>query len=113
MCLEGRAHGQREDALNPRTPERGIHRPGPSATEPDWTREHKSFWAWSPSRSLLASLRSYQRHAGSRQPWDVFVRKVAVLRHRVWSIVTGADIPLNSHISGGLLLPPGRGSVTS
>ena len=71
MCLEGRPHGQGDGALKPRAPERGIHRPGPSATEPDWTREHKSFWAWDPSRSLLASLRSYQRHAGSRHPWDV------------------------------------------
>ena len=84
------------------SPERGLHRPGPSATEPDWTRERKTFWAWDPSRSLLASLRAYQRHAGSRKPRDVLLRKVAVLRHRFWSIVTGADIPLNSRVGGGL-----------
>jgi serine O-acetyltransferase len=27
-----------------------------------------------------------------------------VLEHRFWSVVTGADIPLNSHLGGGLLL---------
>ena len=33
----------------------------PSATVPDWSREEKSTFEWSPSRSLLASLRSYHR----------------------------------------------------
>lgn len=37
--------------------------------------------------------------------------KVAALRHRFWSIVTGADIPLNCNIGGGLLIPHPNGIV--
>jgi serine O-acetyltransferase len=85
--------------------------PAISATEPDWSREAKRFWAWSPSRSLLASLRAYQRHRGSRNPVRVVLRMLATLRHRFWSIVTGADIPANSQIGGGLLIPHPNGIV--
>jgi serine O-acetyltransferase len=59
-----------------------------SASVPDWSREAKSLWSWSPSRSLLASLRLYQRVADSKHPWHALLRKVAVLQHRFWSIVT-------------------------
>ena len=38
-------------------------------------------------------------------------RKYAVLRHRFWSAVTGADIPINSNIGGGLLIPHPNGIV--
>jgi serine O-acetyltransferase len=72
--------------------------------QPDWTREHKGWLEWTPSRSLLASIRGYQR-AGK------LVRWVYVLRHRWWSIVTGADIPLNCRLGGGLLLPHPNGIV--
>lgn len=34
-----------------------------------------------------------------------------VLRHRFWSVITGADIPLNSNIGGGLMLPHPNGIV--
>ena len=37
--------------------------------------------------------------------------KVAVVEYRFWSIVTGADIPLNCNIGGGLLLPHPNGIV--
>jgi len=82
-----------------------------SATEPDWSREQKRFFEWAPSRSLLASIRSYQRCAASRNPLLRIWAKVAVLRHRFWSVVTGADIPLNCRIGGGLLLPHPNGVV--
>jgi hypothetical protein len=84
---------------------------GISATEPDWSREAKPMFAWVPSRSLLASIRAYQRVVASRNPWHVLLRKVAVLRHRFWSVVTGADIPLGCRIGGGLLLPHPNGVV--
>ena len=83
----------------------------PSATEPDWSREAKRFWEWAPSRSLLASLRAYQRHAGSTSAVDQALRRVATLRHRFWSAVTGADIPLTCRIGGGLLMPHPNGIV--
>ena len=82
-----------------------------SSSVPDWSREAKSFWSWSPSRSLLASLRAHQRVARSSRPWDAVLRKVAVLRHRFWSVVSGADIPLGCRIGGGLLLPHPNGVV--
>lgn len=82
-----------------------------SATVPDWRREAKPLLAWWPSRSLLASIRAYDRVAGSRQPWHVLLRKLAVLRHRFWSVVTGADIALGCQIGGGLLLPHPNGVV--
>jgi serine O-acetyltransferase len=83
----------------------------PSARDPDWSRESKRLFAWAPSRSLLASIRAYQRHGQSRRPWHLLLQKIAVLRHRFWSIVTGADIPLNSQISGGLMIPHPNGIV--
>jgi serine O-acetyltransferase len=41
----------------------------------------------------------------------IVVKKIAVLRHRFWTVVTGADIPLNCHIGGGLMLPHPNGVV--
>ena len=82
-----------------------------SASVPDWSREAKPRFSWDPSRSLLASLRAYQRLAGSRHPWHRLLRKLVVLQYRFWSVVTGADIPLGCRIGGGLLLPHPNGVV--
>ena len=82
-----------------------------SASSPDWSREYKSFFAWVPSRSLLASIRSYQSLAISNNPFKVILIKVAVLRHLFWSVITGADIPINTQIAGGLLIPHPNGIV--
>ena len=38
-------------------------------------------------------------------------RGLAVLRHRLWGIVCGCDIPLNAQLGGGLLLPHPNGIV--
>ena len=82
-----------------------------STTVPDWSREHKTFFAWHPSRSLLASIRAYQHHAASAGLLHRIAKKIAVFRHLFWSIVTSADIPINSHIGGGLLIPHPNGIV--
>lgn len=82
-----------------------------SAHEPDLLREYKSAWSWCPSRSLLASIRAYQRVADSRNPLLIIAGKLAILRYRWWSVITGADIPLNTRIGGGLLLPHPSGVV--
>lgn len=82
-----------------------------SASSPDWSREYKPFFAWAPSRSLLASIRSYQSLAISNNPFKVILIKVSVLRHVFWSVVTGADIPINVQIAGGLLIPHPNGIV--
>lgn len=80
-----------------------------SDSDPDWSREYKTFLSWDPSRSLLASIRDYQYY--KNRPLFALLKKVAVLRHCFWSIVTGADIPLNSKIGGGLLMPHPNGVV--
>lgn len=82
-----------------------------SAEIPDWKREHKSLLEWSPSKSLLASIRRY--HNANTLPFPIrkLVQMLAVLQHRVWSILTGADIPINIHIAGGLLIPHPNGIV--
>jgi serine O-acetyltransferase len=82
-----------------------------SAITPDWSREQKSLFSWQPNRSLLGTLRSYERSCRSKGPVSLFMRKIAVLRHRFWSAVTGADIPLGTRIGGGLLLPHPNGIV--
>jgi serine O-acetyltransferase len=81
-----------------------------SADVPDWARE-QSQRRWDPSRRLLNCIRRYQQwnaHGGflGRQ-----LAKFFVLAHRFWSVVTGADIPLNTRIGGGLLLPHPNGVV--
>lgn len=82
-----------------------------SATQPDWSRESKAFFAWQPNRSLLASLRSYEKWSVSKTPWALLMRKIAVLRHRFWSVVTGAEISPGTRIGGGLSLPHPSGIV--
>jgi serine O-acetyltransferase len=77
----------------------------------NFARPTKQPFAWQPSRALLAAIRDYQHHAESRNPLRIPLKKWAVLRHRFWGVVTGADIPINSSIGGGLLLPHPNGVV--
>ena len=65
--------------------------------QPNWDRERVR--GWCPSKFLLRSIRDYQRYAR----WNP-LKKLAVLRHRFWSVVCGADIPINTRIGGGLVL---------
>lgn len=81
-----------------------------SADVPDWSREVPRRF-WDPGRKLLRAIRHYQRCSGKRGPVAALARKCAVLRHRFWSVVTGADIPLNCNIGGGLLIPHPNGIV--
>jgi len=82
-----------------------------SAKEPDWLREGKEFWSWHPGRSLIASLRAYDRVRHATRFDLVLQRRIAVLRHHFWSAVTGAEIPLGCAIGGGLLIPHPNGIV--
>ena len=82
----------------------------PSAEVPDWAREMPRQF-WDPGRKLLRAIRSYQYWCKSKNPIAVFCRKAAGLRHRFWSVVTGADIPLTCSIGGGLLIPHPNGIV--
>jgi serine O-acetyltransferase len=82
-----------------------------SAQDPDWSREARKSGEWNPGKALLLALRDYQRHSGNGGFWSALRRRIAVIRHRFWSAVSGADIPLNSHIGGGLLIPHPNGIV--
>ena len=84
--------------------------PEVSATEPDWDREQPERF-WDPGRKLLRSIRGYQRWNARGGPIAWFAKRVYVLRHRFWSIVTAADIPINTQIGGGLLLTHPTGVV--
>ena len=76
----------------------------------DWTRETPRQF-WDPSRNLLRTIRSYQHMQGRKGLAANLLRKSIVLRHRFWSAITGADIPLNCKIGGGLLIPHPNGIV--
>jgi serine O-acetyltransferase len=82
---------------------------GISATTPDWTREYCAAF-WDPGRRLLRSIRRYQAWNNRCLPWR-WLKKYWVLQHRLWSVATGADIPLDCDIGGGLLLPHPNGIV--
>lgn len=81
-----------------------------SAEVADWTRERPRRF-WDPSRKLLLSIRRYQHWQTKANPLSLFICRWLVLRHRFWSVVTGADIPLNCSIGGGLLMNHPNGIV--
>ncbi len=83
----------------------------PSDEVADWSREACGRWQWHPSRQLIRTLRDYQRHRATGKLLGLLLSKVAVLRHRFWSAVTGADIPLGASVMGGLLMPHPNGVV--
>ncbi len=83
---------------------------GVSADIPDWTRESPRQF-WDPGRQLLRSLRGYQSWQSRGGVLGRVLCRWYVLRHRFWGVVTGADIPLNCRIGGGLLIPHPNGIV--
>lgn len=87
-----------------------VDRSPPPETAADWERESKRFFQWYPSRSLLKAIRAHQAASG---PFRKLKQRIAVERHRFWSVITGADIPLDVNIGGGLLLPHPTGVVIS
>ncbi len=82
-----------------------------SAIVPDWSREQIRSGEWNPGKRLLASIRNYQHFQTKSGMAGEMMRCWSVLRHRFWGAVSGADIPLNCQIGGGLLLPHPNGVV--
>ncbi len=82
-----------------------------SATVPDWSREAVVRGRYEPGKYLLKVLRRYQELKRRGGLWFRLVKPFLVLRHRFWSAVCGADIPLNCQIGGGLLIPHPNGIV--
>jgi serine O-acetyltransferase len=83
---------------------------GISAEIADWSRE-TSHQFWDPGRKLLLTIRRYQYWQQSGGVLAPVLCRLLVIRHRFWSVVTGADIPLNCRIGGGLLIPHPNGIV--
>ena len=81
-----------------------------SATEPEWSRERAADY-WDPGRRLLRSLRDYQKWKARGGAWARPMAQLCVLRHRFWSVICGAHIPLDCQIEGGLLIPHPNGIV--
>jgi serine O-acetyltransferase len=88
------------------------HRPEQriSAELPDWSRERPQRF-WDPSRKLLRAMRCYQYWHNRTGIIAHLICKFASFRHQFWSVVAGADIPLNCNIGGGLLIPHPNGIV--
>ncbi|MCF8383074.1 MAG: serine acetyltransferase [Chlorobium sp.] len=82
-----------------------------SATEPDWNRENIVPGRYEPAKYLMAAVRSYQHAAKRGGIIGKLAKPFHVMRHRFWSAVSGADIPVNSRIGGGLLMPHPNGIV--
>jgi serine O-acetyltransferase len=82
----------------------------PSATEPDWSRERPRQF-WDPAARMLRALRCYQRLRSRGGVLAPIRRRLAVVRWAFWSAIAGTDIPLNSRIEGGLMLPHANGVV--
>lgn len=81
------------------------------STEPDWSRERINAGEWNPGKRLLRCIRDYQRYKQKKTPLRGLRVAWVVMRYRVWSAISGADIPLNCRIDGGLLLPHPNGVV--
>ena len=81
-----------------------------SAIVPDWSRERITSF-WQPSRQLLKTIRGYQKHEKAPGLLSGVRKRLFALEHRFWSVVTGADIPLDCNIGGGLLMPHPNGIV--
>jgi serine O-acetyltransferase len=82
-----------------------------SATIPDPERERVGAFEWNGSRRLLRAIRVYQRARDRGGLIGAVCSRWAVLEHRFWSVVSGADIPLNCRLGGGLIAPHPNGIV--
>lgn len=87
-----------------------------SHSEIDWSHPDESRETpqkpWDPSRKLLKTIRDYQ----ALEEKKIFlvkgiIKKIIKMRHRLWSVITGAEIQLRCKIGKGLLLPHPNGVV--
>ncbi len=76
----------------------------------EYERNEAKSW-WSPSESLISSIRAYQRYRDRPGALATILRKMARLKHRFWSIVTATDIHPAATLGEGLRLPHPTGVV--
>jgi len=60
---------------------------------------------------MLAAIRRYHRLTANSGFMSRMISPIVVFQFRFWSVISGADIPLNSKIGGGLLIPHPNGIV--
>lgn len=82
-----------------------------SSTEADWSRENIIPGHYDPGKYLLSTIRTYQHLKRKKGIIAKLYLPFIVLQNRFWSAICGADIPLNSNIGGGLLIPHPNGIV--
>jgi len=82
-----------------------------SAKKADLSREKIIYGKYEPWKKLLHTVRRYQALIAKGPVRIFFYKPFLVLRHRYWSAVCGADIPLNSNLGGGLIIPHPNGIV--
>jgi serine O-acetyltransferase len=87
-----------------------VDGPKVSADVADWSREEPRRF-WDPSSKLLRSIRRYQYWSERGGLVANVISKVAALRYGFWTVITGAEIPINCNIGGGLLIPHANGIV--
>jgi len=79
--------------------------PIPTDTDiPDWSRERPAHF-FDRGAKLIKSIRAYQNAT------NIISKKIAVARWMFWSVVSGAEIPLNTQIGGGFKLIHTQGIV--
>jgi len=81
-----------------------------SSREADWSREMPRKF-WDPSRKLLKAIRKYQLYKQKGGFVSSFISKIYVLKHLFWSTISGANVPINSKLGGGLIIPHANGIV--
>lgn len=81
-----------------------------SSIDVDWSRETPRRF-WDPSRKLLRAIRKYQFYKQKVGMVSVLLSKIYVIQHWFWVTVSGADIPINSQLGGGLIIPHPNGIV--
>jgi len=77
---------------------------------PNWDRE-KYQGGWYPGKKLLKAIRDYQKLEKAFFLKRVLGQKICKFRHRMWSILSGAEIHITTEIGGGLLIPHPQGIV--
>src|SRR5262249_43128373 len=103
-------HMPQDELLSPHTMTPDRVAVGPSTTTPDWSRERCTRW-WDPGRRLLRAIRGYQRGKARGGLLGWLSCKYHLVQHRFWGVVSGAEIPINSTIGGGLMIPHPNGIV--
>jgi len=81
-----------------------------SIVEADWSREGPRKY-WDPGRKLLQSIRQYQGYKKRTGLISLILSKICVIQHGFWTVITGADIPINCQLGGGLSIPHPNGIV--